>query len=102
MNIEEVEKWFQEFFVDQCRVGQTRDNVHWLLQRVKDLEEQQDTKFVLINNGWEEERHALKEENMQYKETLSKIRFLQHSFIGNRQDLHKEINRIVSDAGRKE
>lgn len=35
--LEEIKKWYQEYFVVQCRVSETRKNVEWLIEAVEHL-----------------------------------------------------------------
>jgi len=51
----------------------SRDDFFWLIkqsEKVEKLQERLDAKIIIINNGWEEERYVLQEENIEYKKSL--------------------------------
>lgn len=37
---EKIKKWHQTFFVEQCRVSETRSNVEWMIQEIENLQGQ--------------------------------------------------------------
>lgn len=37
---EQIKKWHQEHFVEQCRVGKTRQNVEWMMREIITLRDQ--------------------------------------------------------------
>lgn len=70
--------------------------------RIEELEQQQQDYTETLNQA-RRKRDEVKsklevalKDNKQFKQALKDIRFLQYSFIGDRRQLHEEIDRIFS------
>ncbi|BDH62127.1 hypothetical protein MTP04_22570 [Lysinibacillus sp. PLM2] len=69
-----------------------------IVEENKKLKEQLQAKVILVNNGWEEERYALQEEVIKYREALEKIATRKMSCYLSESHMNQDFIKIANEA----